>query len=86
MVCYWADKLSYMVDWDQDLSSDVTWETWYFCFRAAFQGIVNISLIEVNSKVIRRWYLVPACLSKIYGGISLWYFCGCAMKGTMYHV
>lgn len=52
-------------------------DLWHTCFNSACKGVLNISLVEANVKVMTRWYMVP-----------LWpfYFRSCHSNGSTYHI
>lgn len=57
-----------------------------FLFPEGYKGILNVSKLEANGKVLTRWYVVLTCLSKLYPNSSPLCFRGCHMLGTMFHV
>lgn len=75
-------KASYMLNWERDLDIELDLDTWHSHFASAYKGMLNISLIEANLKVISRWYLVPACLAKYYSQSSPLY----DHLGTILHI
>lgn len=79
-------KTTYMLAWEKDLSSEWSLEAWQkTCFQS-FKGILNISLIEANLKVITRWYMVSSKIAQIYPSSSPICFQGCKLIGNMVHV
>ena len=61
-----TSKFSYMEAWERDLQETWDLEEWHKVGTRAFKGLVNISLIEANLKVIMRWYLVPSRVAAMF--------------------
>lgn len=55
-----------MLAWERDLGLDLEHSRFQACFRV----ILNVSLIEVNLKVVTRRYLAPSYLAKMYPNTS----------------
>lgn len=54
--------------------------------QASYKGILNASLMEAGIKVLKRWYLVPACLARMYPTASAECFRGFSLRGTILHI
>lgn len=54
-----SEKVPYMLKWESDLDIEWDLDTWNFQVAKVFKGILNVSLVEANLKVVTRWYLVP---------------------------
>lgn len=72
--------------WDLDLASHTEVEQWHSSLKLAYKGILNVSLIEANVKVITRWDMVPLRLSRVYPFSSPLCFRECNSLGIMYHI
>lgn len=81
-----VEKASYMQSWERDLGLDWDLDTWHSRFSSAYKGILNISLIEADLKVLSRWYLVPTRLAKFYPQSSPLCFRGCGHLGSLLHI
>lgn len=80
------EKTSYIQSWERDLGFNWDLDTWHSRFSSAFKGILNISLIEADLKVMSRWYLVPTRLAKFYPQSSPLCFRGCGHLGSLLHI
>lgn len=74
-----TDKPAYARSWKQDLEEEWDLDTWHQCFQCSFKGVINVSLIEANIKILLRW-----CLH-VYPDSSPLYFRGCDHIGTFFH-
>lgn len=79
-----SEKAPYMLSWELDLEWDL--DTCNSDFTRAFRGILHISLVEANLKVISLWYLVPTRLVTFFPQSSPLCFRGCDHLGTLLHV
>lgn len=75
-----------MEAWERDLQETWNLEEWHRRGTRAFQGIINISLIEANLKVLMRWYLVPSRLATMFSSASPLCFRDCQAQGSMLHI
>lgn len=68
--------------------TDHAWDQneWFQAFQRSYKGILNISLIEANVKLLTRWYYVPSRLAMIYPNASPLCFRGCNLVGSMFHI
>lgn len=80
-----VEKATYMLRWERDL--DIKWglEVWHSHISSAYKGMLNISLMEDNLKVMSRWYLAPKRLAKYYPQSLPFCFRGCGHLGTVLH-
>lgn len=60
-------------------------ETWFSIFQQSFKGMVNVSLMEANLKVISHWYLDPSHLANIFLNSSPLFFRRCDFLGSFFH-
>lgn len=65
--------------------TDLATEEWSKITQNASKSLINTSLIEVNYKVLMRWYVVPERIAAFVPGASPRCFRECNMDGTMYH-
>lgn len=79
-------KFPYMEAWERDLQETWGLEEWHKRGTRAFKGILNISLIEANLKVLMRWYLVPSRLALMFASTSPLCFRDCQAQGSMLHI
>lgn len=79
-------KLPYMEAWERDLQDTWGLEEWHKTETRAHKGIVTISLIEANVKVLMRWYLVPTRLAVMFPTSSPLCFRACQALGSMLHI
>lgn len=70
--------------WDQSIWSQVFQKA--SCKTRSYKGILNISLIEANVKLLTIWYYVPSRLATIYPEASPLCFRGCNLVGSMFHI
>lgn len=82
---YVASKTLYMLEWERDIAQEWDLEVWHRASARSHGGVHNISLVEVNLKVLMRWYLVPAKFARIFPSTSPICFRGCERVGTMLH-
>lgn len=70
------------------MDMEISWEPveWSQAFQRSYRGILNISLIEANLKILTSWYYVPSRLAVIYLEASPLCFRGCDLEGTMFHI
>lgn len=76
---------SYIPSWRSDLEINLDPHKWFQAFCHSYKGIMNISLIEVNVKILTRWYFFPTRLARIYPDTSPLCYRGCNLLGSMYH-
>lgn len=55
-----------MTEWEKDLSQEWDLGDWYRAFSCAYPGILNVSLIEADLKVVTCWSLAPTRLARYY--------------------
>lgn len=72
-----GDKHAYARSWELDLEGEWDVDTCHHCLQRSFKGVINVSVIEANVKIILHWYLVldtsPLC------------FRVCGLLGTFFH-
>lgn len=81
-----TSKLTYMTEWERDLGESWDLEIWNRMNTRAYKGMVNIALIEANTKVLTRWYLVPSKLALMFPSSSPLCFRNCQAQGTVLHI
>lgn len=72
-------KTPYMLGWETDFAQEWDLEVWHRNSSRVYKGVLNTALVEVNVKVMTRWYLVPFKLAKLYPTASPLCFRGCDM-------
>lgn len=81
-----SEKVPYMLKWESDLDIEWDLDTWNFQVAKVFKGILNVSLVEANLKVVTRWYLVPTRQIKLFPQSSPLCFRGCDLLGSHLHI
>ena len=81
-----SSKFLYMEAWERDLQETWSLDEWHKVGTRAYKGLLNVSLIESNLKVLMRWYLVPSRLASMFPTASPLCFRDCQAQGTMLHI
>lgn len=72
--------------WEMDTGHSWDQNVWSQVFQHSYKGILNISLIEANVKLLTRWHYIPSRLAMIYPEASSLCFRGCKLEGTIFHI
>lgn len=80
------NKLSYARAGESDMEFSWDQTRWFQLLEQAYKGIINVSLIEANVKVLTRWYYVPSRLATIYPDSSPLCYRGCNLVSSMFHM
>lgn len=81
-----ASLPSYTAQWSKDLQIELDVEDWVNVWTNTKSSSHNIVALEANYKVLMRWYLVPARISKFLPNYSPLCFRGCGERGTHLHI
>lgn len=81
-----ANLPTYAAQWSKDLSIDLDAEDWSGIWSNAKILSHNVIAQEANYKVLMRWYLVPARISKFLLNYPSVCFRGCGERGTHVHI
>lgn len=77
---------SYTSKWETDLNLTPDTLDWVQIWKDTKSATPNIIALETNYKVLTRWYLVPARVSKLLPQYPPQCFRGCSDPGTHLHI
>lgn len=77
---------SYTSKWETDLNLTPDAFDWVQIWKDTKSATPNIIALETNYKVLTRWYLVPARVSKFLPQYPPQCFRGCSDPGTHLHI
>ena len=81
-----TDPPLYAAQWSKDLQITLDREDWIGIWNRTKSSSQNIIALEANYKVLMRWYLVPARISKFLPSYPAGCFRGCGERGTHEHI
>lgn len=81
-----STALSYVMKWEGDLERSLDLSDWNHIWEATKSSSRNIVALETNYKVLTRWYLVTARITKFVPHYSSDCFRDCPTQGTFLHI